>query len=122
MNRVRSGARGERALLVAAWVAQLAILIVVAAHHEAWRDEADVWLFARDAAPGEWRNFFQHSGSPPLWHLLVMPLARAGLPYASMLWLNVGIVSLGVAIFLRFAPLPLALKLLVPFGVLPLFE
>ena len=120
--RGRIGARGERALLVAAWVAQLAILILVAAHHEPWRDEADVWLFARDAAFGDWRYFFQHSGSPPLWHLLVMPLARNGFPYASMIWLNVAIVSVGVAIFLRFAPLPLALKLLFPFGVLPLFE
>jgi hypothetical protein len=115
-------ARGERLLLFAAWVTQLAILILVAAHHEMWRDEADVWLFARDAAFGDWRNFFQHSGSPPLWHLLVKPLARAGLQYASMVWLNVAIVAVGVAIFLRFAPLPLALKLLFPFGVLPLFE
>jgi hypothetical protein len=120
--RAAIGARGERILLVAVWAAQLALLLFAAAHHEAWRDEADVWLFARDAAPGAWRSFFQHSGSPPLWHLLVMPLARAGLPYASMTLLNVAIVSAGVALFLRFAPLPLALKLIFPFGVLPLHE
>jgi hypothetical protein len=120
--RDRIGVRAERALLLAVWAAQLAILLFVAAHHEAWRDEADVWLFARDAAPGDWWSFFKHSGSAPLWHLLVMPLARAGLPYASMTLVNVAIVSAGVALFLRFAPLPLLLKLVFPFGVLPLHE
>jgi pimeloyl-ACP methyl ester carboxylesterase len=35
---------------------------------------------------------------------------------------NVAIVSAGVALFLRFAPLPLALKLIWVFGVLPLHE
>ena len=115
-------ARAERALLVAVWVAQLACLLVVAAHHEPWRDEADVWLFARDAAPSAWVGFLKHSGSPGLWHLLVLPLARSGLSYASILNLNVAIVGVGVAIFLRYARLPLLLKLLFPFGVLPLHE
>jgi hypothetical protein len=121
---VRSiGARGARALLVAVWAVQLALLVFVAAHHEMWRDEADVWLFTRDAASfADWWSFLKHSGSPPLWHGLVALLTRAGLPYESMLWMNVAIVSAGVAIFLRFAPLPLALKLIFPFGVLPLFE
>jgi succinate dehydrogenase hydrophobic anchor subunit len=113
---------GERALLVAVWAFQLAILLVVAAHHEPWRDEADVWLFARDAEPSAWLSFLKHSGTPGLWHLLVAPLARAGLPYASINFLNVAIVSIGVAIFLRFAPLPIVWKLLIPFGVLPLHE
>jgi hypothetical protein len=114
--------RSERALLVAVWVAQLAILLVVAAHHEPWRDEADVWLFARDAEPSAWLSFLKHSGTPGLWHLLVAPLARSGLPYASINILNVAIVSIGVAIFLRYARLPLLLKVLIPFGVLPLHE
>jgi hypothetical protein len=115
-------ARAERALLVAVWAAQLACLLGVAAHHELWRDEADVWLFARDAAPSAWVSFLKHSGTPGLWHLLVLPIARSGLPYASILYLNVVIVGVGVAIFLRYARLPLLLKLLFPFGVLPLHE
>jgi hypothetical protein len=115
-------ARAERLLLVAVWVAQLALLLGVAAHHEPWRDEADVWLFARDAAPSAWVSFLKHSGTPGLWHLLVLPLARSGLPYASILYLNLAIVAVGVAIFLRYARLPLLLKLLFPFGVLPLHE
>jgi len=115
-------ARAERALLIAVWLAHLACLLVVAAHHEPWRDEADVWLFARDAAPSAWVSFLKHSGTPGLWHLLVLPLARSGLPYASIVYLNVAIVGVGVAIFLRYARLPLLLKLLFPFGVLPLHE
>ena len=120
--RGQRGERSERALLVAVWVAQFAVLLLVAAHHEPWRDEADVWLFARDAEPSSWLSFLKHSGTPGLWHLLVTPLARSGLPYASIHILNIAIVSIGVAIFLRYAPLPLVLKLLIPFGVLPLHE
>jgi hypothetical protein len=67
-------------------------------------------------------SFLKHSGTPGLWHLLVLPLARSGLPYASIVYLNVAIVGVGVAIFLRYARLPLLLKLLFPFGVLPLHE
>ena len=114
--------RAERVLLVAVWVVQLALLLGVAAHHEPWRDEADVWLMARDAPASAWVSFLKHSGTSGLWHLLVLPLARAGLPYASVLYLNIAIVTVGVAIFLRHARLPLLLKLLIPFGVLPLHE
>jgi len=109
-------------LLVAVWLAQLGVMTVVASRHEAWRDEADVWLFARDAPASGWVTFLKHSGTPGLWHLLVAPLAHAGLPYESMHVLNIAIVSIGVGIFLRFAPLPLLPKLLFPFGVLPLHE
>ena len=115
-------ARAERALLVAVWIVQLACLLLVAAHHEPWRDEADVWLMARDAPASAWLSFLKHSGTSGLWHLLVLPLARSGLPYASIVYLNVAIVGVGVAIFLRYARLPLLLKLLFPFGVLPLHE
>jgi hypothetical protein len=120
--REKPSERLERALLVAVWALQLAIMLGVAAHHEPWRDEADVWLFARDAPPSAWLSFLKHSGTSGLWHLLVAPLTRWGLPYASINVLSVAIVSTGVAIFLRHAPLPFVLKLLIPFGVLPLHE
>jgi hypothetical protein len=100
----------------------LTIALLVAANHEPWRDEADIWLFGRDAPPAEWWSFLRHSGHPGLWHLLVAGLVHSGLPYASMTFANVAIVSLGIAIFLRFARLPLVMKLLLPLGVLPLYE
>ena len=111
-----------RITLFAAWAAHLAMTLAVAPHHEPWRDEADVWLLVRDGAVSSWWSYFRHSGSPGLWHLVLAPSARAGLPYAAMTYLNVAIVSIGVAIFLRWAPLPLPIKLLLPFGVFPLHE
>jgi hypothetical protein len=111
-----------RITLLAAWAAHLGIALAVAPHHEPWRDEADVWLLLRDGAVSSWWSYFRHSGSPGLWHLMLAPIVRAGLPYVAMTYLNVGIVSIGVAIFLRWAPLPLPLKILLPFGVFPLHE
>ena len=76
----------ERASARFVWVLTLAYVAVtafVAMHHEPWRDEADPWLYVRDA------NLFtilartRYAGLPALWFLCLTPLAKLGLPYAS---------------------------------------
>src|SRR5262249_42663348 len=96
-------ARRATIALCVAFFVHLGIALWVTANHEPWRDEADIWLFGRDAPITDWWSFLRHSGHPGLWHLFVAGLTRTGLPYASMNFGNVAIVSLGIAIFLRFA-------------------
>ncbi len=88
-------------LLLAAFVAAVIIALL---HHEPWRDEADAWLAARDLSLSELRNFCRHSGSPPLWHVLQMPFAKAGLPFAAQGWLNAAFAFCAAALFIRHAP------------------
>lgn len=114
--------RRERLLLAGVFLLYVAIVATTAGHHEPWRDEADSWLMARDASPAHLWSFFRHSGHPGLWGLLLAPLARGGAPYGAMSALNALIAAAGIAVFLRRAPFPLALKVLFPFGVVPLFE
>jgi len=54
-------------LVYAVWV------LFISLHHEAWRDEADVWLAARDMGPRELFHWLGGAGTPGLWYTLVMP-------------------------------------------------
>ena len=49
--------------------------------HEAWRDEAQVWLLARDIPFFELPRQMAYEGHPCLWHWVMFPFVRLGLPY-----------------------------------------
>jgi hypothetical protein len=94
----------------------IAIVVVLEAHHEPWRDEADPWLLARDA---DFVTFFHRmglSGTPGLWHTMLVPLARTGSPYSSQAVLHVIIAICAAAIILWRAPFPIALRIALIFS------
>jgi hypothetical protein len=86
-------------------------------HHEPWADEAQAWMLAREI--GWWelqRDWLRYEGSPGLWHTLLYLPAQLGLPYEASLKIVSGLCAVaGVALFLRYSPLPPWLTLLVPF-------
>ena len=94
----------------------LLIVSAVAFHYEPWRDEADPWLTARDASASDLWQFFHHGGTPGLWYLLLMPLARAGAPYRSDHVLHVLIATASAATLLFAAPFPRIARVLLPFS------
>lgn len=82
-------------------------------HHEPWRDEADVWLAARDmtvtdAIP----RWTAHEGSPGLWFLLLKTLTALNLPYVSMTLLHVALAWAAAAVLIFAAPFTRLTKLL----------
>lgn len=101
----------------------LVLLLYAAAHlgmavvHEPFFDEAEAWQIARCVSL---RTLFlettHYEGHPPLWHLILMPLAKAGAPYELSLTL-VSLLFVGTAVFLilRYAPFPRLVRLLLPF-------
>lgn len=101
----------------------LALLIYAAAHlcmalvHEPFFDEAEAWQIARSATLKTLLLETTHyEGHPPLWHLILMPLAKAGAPYELSLTL-VSLAFMGTAVFLIlwYAPFPRLVRLLLPF-------
>lgn len=105
------------------WVetAVLAGYAVVAAlgiaWHEPWADEAQAWLLARDS--GWWHMMLhgiRYEGSPGLWHSLLWLLVRLHVSFVGMHWVSGVIAAAGVAVLLRYAPFPLVLRILLPFG------
>lgn len=92
------------------------VLFLTVSHHEPWADEAQSWLLARDLSLAQLLAVAPHyEGTPPLWHLLLHLLIRLGLPYSA---LNIVSGALGVAaawLIVRYAPLPLWIRLVLPF-------
>ena len=73
-------------VVLSAYVLWVAVMV---AHHRVWRDEAQAWLIARESPL--WFDVVRqvaYEGTPPLWHLLLFPLAHSGLPVVSMQILN----------------------------------
>ena len=104
------------------FVAYAAITAVAVIHHHPWRDEAQIWTTVRDL---DIRGVFGQApseGRPPFWEMLVMPLAKAGLPYASMNWLHWALALVPVFLLLFVAPWPRPLRLLLPFSYYFIFE
>lgn len=101
----------------------LVLLIYAVAHlgmavvHEPFFDEAEAWQIARSATL---KTLFlettHYEGHPPLWHLILMPLAKAGAPYELSLTL-VSLLFMGTAVFLIlwYAPFPKPVRFLLPF-------
>lgn len=66
------------------WIAYLIFNIVLLWKHEPWRDEANVWLMARDLTPLQLLKEIKYQGHPCLWYFLVMPFAKMGFPYRTI--------------------------------------
>lgn len=95
------GAEVRRIALAAVFIVYVASQIVLAVHHEPWRDESQAWLIARDASP--WQvvsDISRQEGHPALWLLALMPFAKLGAPYWSMEALSVVIVAVAAGMFM----------------------
>lgn len=103
---------GIRAFALSVLAAYAILTIWLALHHEPWRDEADSWLYVRDADLATILGRTGYVGFPALWFLLLAPLAKAGLPYGSEAILHLVIAIAALAILLFRAPLTRATKLL----------
>ena len=107
-------------ILTAAFTALVAL---TAAHHEMWRDELQAWLLARDAAsPLALLHNMRYEGHPGLWHLLLWPLTRLTWNPAAMQVLHVTLASMSAFILLRWAPMPMPLKVLILCGYFFTYE
>jgi hypothetical protein len=122
MHSTGAGHLSRRALwgLLAAFAA---LSVFGQLQHEPWRDEAQAWLIARDCPDlGCVLRMAGYEGHPILWHLLLRPLARAGLPFTSAAVLHGVIVLAGAYLFLRNAPFPIHQKVLFLCGYFTAYE
>ena len=91
-------------ILVVLFIGYLIFNGIMLAGHELWRDEANVWLFARDASPVQLLREIKYQGHPCLWYFMVMPFAKLGLPFAMMSVLSFIIMAAGALVFVWKAP------------------
>lgn len=84
--------------------------------HEPWRDEAQAWLYARDAGFAELMADLKFEAHPALWYLVLMPFAKAGASFEVMRLLHFAIVMGTAVLFIWRAPLSLWFKALALFS------
>ncbi|HEV8631167.1 MAG TPA: hypothetical protein VGV61_12685 [Thermoanaerobaculia bacterium] len=99
------------------------LLAIGLLRHEMWRDELQAWMLARasPSLPALFANL-RYEGHPALWHLLLLPLAHLFSRPEVMQVLHWAVATLGAALFLRWAPFALPLRLAFVAGYLPLYE
>lgn len=90
--------------------------------HEPWRDESQSWLLVRDLDLAGLFKILPSEGHPPVWYLLVMPIAKLGLPYACQNWLAAIIILAGTYIILFKTDVHIAVKAILPFSYFFLYE
>jgi hypothetical protein len=89
-------------------------VLAVGAHHEAWGDESQAWLLARDSSLADLLfHRIRYEGSPGLWHALLWLCIKAGLPYAQLYLISTLCSIAGAAIILWRAPFPAVLRVAV---------
>lgn len=85
--------------------------------HEMWRDEANVWLIARDMTPRQLLGEIKYQGHPCLWYLIAMPFAKLGLPFKTLSVLSFLVMAMAAAVLCYkgpFHPVTKAVVLLSP--------
>jgi len=92
------------------------LVLTVAFFHEPWRDEADPWLYVRDATLATILARTRYAGLPALWFLCLAPLAKLGLPYFSQKILHLGIATAAVGLMAWRAPFSRLTKVLTAFS------
>lgn len=106
--------RATFAYIVSGVYAVLVALAVV--HHEPWADEAQAWLISRDTTlAGIWGKYTHYEGTPAVWHTLLHLLISLGLPYSAYGFVSAVLGLIAVILLIRYAPLPLWIRLALPF-------
>jgi len=99
------------------------VLVVAILHHEPWADEAQAWLLARDASLWNlWTHLMHYEGSPGIWQTMLHFLMHMGLPYSGYRWISGILAFSGAWLLIRYAPLPLFVRLLLPFTYFLCFQ
>lgn len=116
MERIIDHIRKNRLAYLVTFLYALLLALVIW-RHEPWFDEAQSWLLARDTNPFTLlARYLRYEGTPGLWQLTLMVPAKLGLPYASLKVVSWMIAVAGIYVFMRFAPFPNYVKVLLPFS------
>ena len=92
-------------------------------HHEPWRDELSAWMLSRDSPSlAELMHNRRYDGHPPLWHLLMFPMARVIPGPGGMQLLHLAICGTTAYLIARWSPLPRWDKAALLGGVFFLYE
>ena len=82
-------------------------------NHEAWRDEAQAWVIAKNLSLNEIINVLHIEGHPILWFLLIVPFAKLGFSFYYFNLISLLIMTISVVILLFRSPFNLFEKIII---------
>lgn len=85
--------------------------------HEPWYDEAIAWQIARCVSIKDILFEIPHyEGHPSLWHLILVPFAKSGMPYElSLSFVSLFFSGIAIGLIIWKSPFPRIVRLLIPF-------
>ena len=92
------------------------IMIIVCCMHEAWEDESQAWLIARDLSLIDIYDQMKYEGHSCLWHYLLVPFAKLGLPFDAIKILGIVPAIITTILILKKAPFSRFTKVLIIFS------
>lgn len=118
-DTVASGKRSipkSSIILLCLFIVYLALTFIGAARHEIWYDEAQAWNIAKYNDISGIIDFMKYEGHPPLWHFVLYPFAKAGLPADILPFISWFISGVAAGLLLWKAPFRPLLKGIVLFS------
>lgn len=112
----------ENTFYLFSWLIYAVITFFALLNHEPNRDEAQVWLIVRDLDICSIYYELSAMGHPGLWYFILLPFAKAGFPYITMLILHWIIGIAAAAILLSRGNITPSLKIIFLFSYYMLFE
>ena len=90
--------------------------LIITILHESWCDEAQAWLIARDLDVIGIIRQMKYEGHSCLWHMILMPFAKLGFPFATAKYISWGFCTVAAWMILMKAPFSKLLKALFLFN------
>src|SRR6187401_130407 len=108
--------RNKKIVIIITFGLYIIITVILQFYHSIDGDETQAWLLARDSG-SLWKMYslMGYEGSPGLWHTLLFPFAKSGVPFQVIYFLNHLFAITAIFLWLRFAPFPLFIRILFPF-------
>jgi len=92
-------------------VMYILLQVFLAVHHEAWRDESQAWIIAKNASFGEILGLCASEGHPCLWFFILKILSLCGLSFYWFSAISITIMAAAAALLIWKAPFPFILKI-----------
>ena len=119
----------RRGLLGLTWsdlavlAAYVAILCLAIPHYLPWEDEGRAWTAARYFGLYDLIfHILRYEGHPPLWYLILVPLAKLHFPFVYINLVSAAFGLAGIYVLLRHSPFPIYIRALLPFGFALAYE
>lgn len=110
-------------ILSAAFLLYIIITGYTILHHEPWGDEIHSWNIAKASSTlTDLITNTRYEGHPPLWYIILWTISKFSTNPFYFQLVHLIIASASVYILIFHSPLPLAIRLVIPFGYFFIFE